>query len=161
MQTAFFKLSNIIDYSLAKQKMQEAIKKTYGKKGDEVVNFNTVTTDFYKYFGKTKADVAKYTGEKVVVAKPTTTTVKAVNAKDAAKSFDNAFAGTYTVTATSLNIRSGAGVTKAKLTTIPNGTKVKCYGYYTSVLGAKWLLVQFTYNKTTYTGFASSKYLAK
>ena len=40
MQTAFFKLSNIIDYATAKAKMQEAIKKTYGKKGDDVVNKN-------------------------------------------------------------------------------------------------------------------------
>lgn len=40
MQTAFFKLANVIDYSIAKQKMQEAIKKTYGKKGDEVVTKN-------------------------------------------------------------------------------------------------------------------------
>ncbi len=40
MQTAFFKLSNIIEYLVAKQKMQEAVKKTYGKKGDEVVNKN-------------------------------------------------------------------------------------------------------------------------
>lgn len=40
MQTAFFKLSNIIDYSLAKEKMQDAIKKTYGKKGDEIVKNN-------------------------------------------------------------------------------------------------------------------------
>ena len=40
MQTAFFKLSNVIDYDLAKQKMIEAIKKTYGKKGDNVVNAN-------------------------------------------------------------------------------------------------------------------------
>lgn len=45
MQTAFFKISNIIDYSLAKQKMQEAIKKTYGKKGDEVVNKNLKAID--------------------------------------------------------------------------------------------------------------------
>lgn len=35
-------------------------------KGDEIKSFNTVTNDFYKYFGVSKADVAKYTGEKVV-----------------------------------------------------------------------------------------------
>ena len=40
MQTAFFKLSEIIPYQKAKEKMQEAIKKTYGKKGDDVVNSN-------------------------------------------------------------------------------------------------------------------------
>lgn len=45
MQTAFFKLANIIDYDLAKQKMQEAIKKTYGKKGDDIVNKNLNAID--------------------------------------------------------------------------------------------------------------------
>ena len=37
-------------------------------KGDEVRSYNTVTSDFYKYFGVTKSDIAKYTGEKVAVA---------------------------------------------------------------------------------------------
>lgn len=45
MQTAFFKLANIIPYELAKEKMQSAIKKTYGKKGDEVVNSNIRAID--------------------------------------------------------------------------------------------------------------------
>ena len=45
MQTAFFKISNIIDYSLAKEKMREAIYKTYGKKGDDVVNKNLLAID--------------------------------------------------------------------------------------------------------------------
>ncbi|MBQ7884877.1 MAG: pyruvate:ferredoxin (flavodoxin) oxidoreductase [Clostridia bacterium] len=46
MQTAFFKLAIIIDYSVAKEKMQDAIKKTYGKKGEEVVNKNLKAIDF-------------------------------------------------------------------------------------------------------------------
>lgn len=82
-------------------------------------------------------------------------------AKDAAKSFDKALAGTYTVTASSLNVRSGAGIGKAKLTTIPKGTKVQCFGYYTALAGVKWLLVQFSYKSTEYTGFVSSKYVKK
>lgn len=45
MQTAFFKLANIIDYKIAKQKMQQAIKDTYGKKGDEVVEKNLKAID--------------------------------------------------------------------------------------------------------------------
>ncbi len=32
-------------------------------KGDETVSLRTVTKDFYSYFGKTKRDVAKYTGD--------------------------------------------------------------------------------------------------
>ena len=91
----------------------------------------------------------------------TSTSVKTVSATEAARNFLKPLAGTYKVTASSLNVRNGAGVTKKKLVAIPNGTKVKCYGYYTAVLGTDWLFVQFTYNGTTYTGFASSKYLAK
>lgn len=34
--------------------------------GDETKHYNTVTSNFYDYFKVTKADVAKYTGEKVV-----------------------------------------------------------------------------------------------
>jgi hypothetical protein len=91
---------------------------------------------------------------------PTATpAAKTVKAKDAAKSFDKAIANTYTVTATSLNVRTGAGITKAKLVTIPNGTKVRCYGYYTKTLGVKWYYVMFTYKGTEYTGFVSSQYL--
>lgn len=75
---------------------------------------------------------------------------------------------TYKVTANTLCVRSGAGTkpnkfgdNKAILTTIPNGTKVRCYGYYTTLYGNKWLYVQFTRDGVTYTGFASGKYLKK
>lgn len=82
-------------------------------------------------------------------------------ASDPARSYLQSLAGTYKVTASSLNVRNGAGVNKNKMVAIPKGTEVKCYGYYTSVLGTKWLYIQFSYNKVTYTGFASSKYLKK
>lgn len=91
-------------------------------------------------------------------SKPAATNQKA---KDAARSFLKSLAGNYKVTASSLNVRNGAGVTKKKMVAIPKGTAVKCYGYYTSVLGTKWLYIQFTYKNVTYTGFASSKYLKK
>lgn len=88
-------------------------------------------------------------------------TINTKKATDAAKSFDKSMAGTYKVTASALNVRSGAGVTKKVMVAIPKETSVKCYGYYTTVLGTKWLYIQFTYKNTTYTGFASSKYLKK
>lgn len=91
----------------------------------------------------------------------TTASVKTVKATEAARNFLKPLAGTYKVTASSLNVRNGAGITKKKLVAIPKGTKVRCYGYYTAVLGTNWLCVQFTYKGVTYTGFASSKYLAK
>ena len=40
MQAAFFKLANVIPYEDAEKYMKEAIKKTYGKKGDAVVKMN-------------------------------------------------------------------------------------------------------------------------
>ena len=101
--------------------------------------------------------VPKYDEEK-----PAATKMPAVEPKESAKKFDKAVAGTYAVTAeTALNVRYGAGTSKGVMVVIPNGTKVQCYGYYTSVLLTKWLKVQFTYKGAKYTGFASSKYLKK
>lgn len=40
MQTAFFKVSNVIDYAIAKEKMKDAIVKTYSGKGDEIIKIN-------------------------------------------------------------------------------------------------------------------------
>lgn len=84
-----------------------------------------------------------------------------VKAKDAARNFLTTLAGTYKVTASKLNVRHGAGLNKKIMVAIPKGTAVRCYGYYTQYLGTNWLAVQFTYNGVKYTGFASSKYLAK
>jgi hypothetical protein len=80
---------------------------------------------------------------------------------DSAKSFSNSFIGTYKVSASALNVRTGAGMLKKVITTIPKGTKVKCYGYFTKVHSAAWLYIQFSHNGKKYTGFASAKYLAK
>lgn len=45
MQSAFFKLSNVIDYTEAKKYMKEAIVRSYGKKGEEIVNMNYAAVD--------------------------------------------------------------------------------------------------------------------
>ena len=79
---------------------------------------------------------------------------------ESAKSFSDSVKGTYKTTA-GLNVRYGAGVTKGKMVTIPEGHTVNCYGFYTKVLGTNWLYVQFIYKDTVYMGFASSKYLDK
>lgn len=76
---------------------------------------------------------------------------------DSASSKDSGLKGTYKVTASALNLRAGAGTNKDILAVIPQGAEVKCYGYYTSVSGTKWLYV--VYNGIT--GFASSKYLKR
>ncbi len=45
MQAAFFKVSNVIPYELAVKDMKKAIVKTYGKKGEEIVNMNYASID--------------------------------------------------------------------------------------------------------------------
>ncbi|MBS5521872.1 MAG: pyruvate:ferredoxin (flavodoxin) oxidoreductase [Clostridiales bacterium] len=45
LQSAFFKLANIIPIEDAVRFMKEAIKKTYGKKGDAIVNMNYAAVD--------------------------------------------------------------------------------------------------------------------
>lgn len=89
--------------------------------------------------------------------KPTTI----IKANKAAKAFQKSLAGTYKVTANWLNVRHGAGITNASMVTIPMNTEVKCFGYYTTALGKKWLYVQFVYKGVTYVGFASSAHLKK
>lgn len=61
---------------------------------------------------------------------------------EAAMYFDKSIARAYTVKAKSgLNIRAGAGTNKALLTTLKNGTTVRCYGYYNKVGSTIWLYV--------------------
>lgn len=78
---------------------------------------------------------------------------------------DKSVAGTYKVTADSLNIRNRAGVDTARgctiLGAIPEGTKVQNYGFYSVVGGVKWLYVQVTHDGVTYTGHCSGEYLKK
>jgi pyruvate-ferredoxin/flavodoxin oxidoreductase len=45
MQTAFFKISNVIDIDDAVGAIKDAIKKTYGKKGQKVVDMNNAAVD--------------------------------------------------------------------------------------------------------------------
>lgn len=78
---------------------------------------------------------------------------------EAAKNFDKSLAGTYTVNTKTdpLTLRAGAGTSKKRLTSMPKGAKVQCYGYYTKVGSVKWLYVVYD----GVTGFASAEYLKK
>lgn len=75
---------------------------------------------------------------------------------------DAAIAGTYKTTC-GLNLRYGAGKDKyASVVVMPEGTKCKCYGYYSKdSSGKKWYLVIATVNGKQLTGFAHSGYLKK
>ena len=56
-----------------------------------------------------------------------------------------------------LVLRAGAGTTKKKLTSMPKGARVQCYGYYTDTSSGRWLYVVYD----GVTGFAAEKYLKK
>lgn len=74
---------------------------------------------------------------------------------------DSSLAGTYKST-DALNIRTGAGTDKTKMTCIPKDYPVKNYGYYSlDGNGTKWLYVKFTYKNVTYVGYGCSTYLKK
>ena len=103
--------------------------------------------------------VTKTKGHTVIVVSGNARSSTSVTATAKAASYSASLAGTYTVTASSLNVRNGAGTNYTVMTTISKGTTVKCYGYYSTASSVKWLYIQFTKNGTTYTGFASSKYL--
>ena len=45
LQSAFFKIANVVPYELAVEKMKYAIKKSYGNKGEEIVNMNYAAVD--------------------------------------------------------------------------------------------------------------------
>ena len=45
MQAAFFKISNVIPYEQAEDYMKQAVKKSYGRKGDKIVNMNYAAID--------------------------------------------------------------------------------------------------------------------
>ncbi|MDR2854088.1 MAG: pyruvate:ferredoxin (flavodoxin) oxidoreductase [Prevotellaceae bacterium] len=45
LQSAFFKITGVVPYELAVEQMKYMIKKTYGKKGDEIVNKNNAAVD--------------------------------------------------------------------------------------------------------------------
>lgn len=102
-------------------------------------------------------------------ASSSTTTVATSGTKKSVKASDYAqkgpvssLAGTYKVTAKDgLYMRHGAGTNKKAMVTIPYGTKVECYGYYSVSGSVKWLYIQVTLNGVTYTGFSSSTYLKK
>ncbi|MBN2727762.1 MAG: pyruvate:ferredoxin (flavodoxin) oxidoreductase [Bacteroidales bacterium] len=45
MQSAFFKISNVIPYDLAVTEMKKAIQKSFGRKGEEIVRMNNAAVD--------------------------------------------------------------------------------------------------------------------
>lgn len=86
------------------------------------------------------------------------TTVKpTASAVEAAKSLHKGYSKEYTVIAKDgLNMRLGAGTNKGIIKTLPYGSKVRCYGYYTDNGGTIWLYVV---DGTGVQGYVSKSYL--
>lgn len=117
------------------------------------------------YGGKTGYCAQKYLNVTVAPAAAATNTAtsQTTTGKDYSKSVvDSAkcknaqFAGKYKTTA-NLRLRTGAGTGKGVVTTMPAGSEVQNYGFYTEVNGTPWYLV--AYGKLT--GYCSSKYLKR
>ena len=81
---------------------------------------------------------------------------------DPAAFYDAEIAGTYMVTASALNVRAGAGTDKQIMRTIPNGAKVRNYGYFSvSASGRKWLYIAGKIGGKQVEGFCSEASLKK
>lgn len=132
----------------------------YLKRGDILVKEGSHTVMVLED-GANAAAGSSASADKVQTNSTGTTTPKA--ATECAKSLmhSESLKGTYKVTASSLNVRYGAGTDKKKIIAIKNGTQVKCYGYYAMVSDVMWYFVHFVYNGENYVGFASSRYLKK
>lgn len=74
------------------------------------------------------------------------------------KEHSNETKGIYTTTA-NLYCRNGAGTNKKALCLIPKGTKVKSFGFYTTVSKKKWIVVEVIIKGTLYQGYCHEDYL--
>lgn len=81
-------------------------------------------------------------------------------ASGAAQKYSSKLAGTYVTTA-NVNVRSGPSTDYKILTTLPTGTTVHNYGYYTDGNGAIWYYIWVKYNNVDYFGHIYGNYLKK
>lgn len=138
-----------------------------GNYGNAVKKRNiTVNAKYIRGFITPKYDkeTTTSTSSKPATSTPavSTSATKEVKASRGADFKNASLAGTYE-TVGKYYCRDGAGTDKKELCVIPEGTRVKCYGYYNvnKADNVKWLYVQFTLNGIQYTGFTSSKGLKK
>lgn len=75
---------------------------------------------------------------------------------ESARSFDRKIAGAYH-TNDRYHLRVGAGMNKTVILTLPTGTSVRNYGYYTN----EWYLVKAVVNGTVYTGYVAKEGLTR
>lgn len=75
---------------------------------------------------------------------------------ESARSFSRKIAGAYHTNDT-YNLRVGAGMNKRVILTLPTGTGVRNYGYYTG----EWYLVKAVVDGCTYTGYVAKEGLTR
>lgn len=75
---------------------------------------------------------------------------------ESARRFDRKIAGAYH-TNDRYNLRVGAGMNKTVILTLPTGTSVRNYGYYTG----EWYLVKAVVNGIVYTGYVAKEGLTR
>lgn len=75
---------------------------------------------------------------------------------ESARSFDRKIAGAYH-TNDRYNLRVGAGMDKTVILTLPTGTGVRNYGYYTK----EWYLVKAVVHGIVYTGYVAQEGLTR
>lgn len=75
---------------------------------------------------------------------------------ESARSFDRKIAGAYH-TNDRYHLRVGAGMNKTVILTLPTGTSVRNYGYYTG----EWYLVKAVVNGIVYTGYVAKEGLTR
>lgn len=75
---------------------------------------------------------------------------------ESARSFDRNIAGAYH-TNDRYHLRVGAGMDKTIILTLPTGTSVRNYGYYTG----EWYLVKAVVNGIVYTGYVAKEGLTR
>ena len=120
---------------------------------DDAVAYRELTVNGKYIRGYCIPDYASKAYKKTVTKVPTSATTTKV---EPAKGFSSLYAKTWTVTATALRMRKGAGVGKSVLNTLKKGETFRCYGYFTEDKGTVWLLGVDANGRT---GYCSKTYL--
>lgn len=128
----------------------------YLQRGDILLN-DTAHTAIEVGDGKVKNQKDTQKPTEKPQEKPTSSN-KLINKLQPARELSIALRGSYEVTASTLNVRYGADSSKyGVIKSIPKGSKVTCYGYYTDNGSERWLSVV----SGNQTGFVCAKYVKK
>jgi len=131
-----------------------------GRWGNGEARKQALTSAGYDYLAVQNRVNELVNGNTNTEAKPAETSAKVVKATGYATKYDASRAGRYTVT-TGLNLRNGAGTNNRILVTMPKGTVVRFYGFYSPVGNTDWFFVIANVDGVEYHGHCSSAYLKR